>query len=511
MVESMERQVERSLLHLRSFDKPIEKFIYLQSLKERNETLFYRLLIEHLEEVTPIVYTPTVGEACEKFGLNFRSAEGMYISTLEKGMIRRILDNWPVDKVDIIVVTDGSRILGLGDLGANGMGIPIGKLSLYVAAAGFHPVRTLPVLLDFGTDNKKLLEDPLYLGMKIARIPDDEYYSLMDEFLMAVKDKWPKCLVQFEDFSNNHCFDLLERYRDKLLCFNDDIQGTGAVVAAGFVNAVRLTGKSLAEQRLVFFGAGSAGIGVADAIVELMVEGGSARSSEEARQQFWFVDSLGLVTTNRGDKLAHHKLPYARTDCPTQIKELLDIIKYVKPTALIGLAGITGGVFNEAVIRLMAELNERPIIFALSNPTKKAECTAHDAYIYSEGRCIYASGSPFDPVQYNGKTYYPGQGNNMYIFPGLGFGAVLADAQRVTDSMIIAAARALAHCVTEEEMEAGLVYPRLDRIRSISALVAKAVIEKAFEEGVAQVERPTDILEGVKAAMYYPEYLDLKE
>lgn len=508
VVETIDVQLQRTLLHLRSFALPIDRFIYLQSLKDRNETLFYRLAVDHLEEVMPLIYTPTVGEACEKFGLNWRHAEGMFFSTSDKGQMRSMLDNWPVDAPHIIVVTDGSRILGLGDLGANGMGIPIGKLSLYVAAGGFHPIRTLPVMLDFGTNNPKLLQDPLYIGVRSKRVEDEQYYALVDEFLMAVKDKWPKCLVQFEDFSNNHCFELLERYRNKLLCFNDDIQGTGAVVAAGFVNAARMSGKPLQEQKLVFFGAGSAGIGVADMIVAMMVEEGM--TAEDARKQFWLVDSQGLVTKNRGDKLAAHKVPYARSDNgDVQLKNLLEVVKHVKPTALVGLAGVSGGEFTPEILKELASFSDRPIVFALSNPTSKAECTAHDAYVHSEGRAIFASGSPFEPVEYNGKTLFPGQGNNMYIFPGLGFGAVIADATRVTDGMISAAARALARCVTEEEIAAGRVYPKLDRIRSISATVAAAVVERAFEEGVAQIERPDNLLAQIEGAMYYPDYLEL--
>ncbi|KAL6077186.1 NAD-dependent malic enzyme [Balamuthia mandrillaris] len=522
-VESMEDQVERTLHHLRSFNKNIDKFIYLQSLKHRNQTLFYRLLVSNLEETMPLVYTPTVGEACQNFSLNFRAADGMFFCKQDKGKMRQMLDNWPYRTVDIIVVTDGSRILGLGDLGANGMGIPIGKLSLYVAAAGFHPMRTLPVLIDSGTNNEDNLKDPRYLGMRHKRLPDPEFYELVDEFLMAVKDKWPECLVQFEDFSNDHCFDLLTKYRDRLLCFNDDIQGTGAVVAAGFLQAVKLSGKQLKDQRVLFLGAGSAAVGVADAIVSMMLladeelASGAEDTAEvteqkraQLRKRFWLIDSRGLVTSGREGKLEAHKEPYAH-DCEKRIANLKEAVDFLKPTALIGLAGQPGGSFTSEILQKVAELNERPIIFALSNPTSKAECTAEAAYKETNGTAIFAAGSPFDPVTIGDKTFVPGQGNNMYIFPGLGYGAVLARATKVTDAMISAAAVALSNCVTEEELAQGRIYPKLDRIRDISARVAATVMEKAFEEGVAQINRPENILEMVQSSMYFPSYYNFGE
>lgn len=370
-------------------------------------------------------------------------------------------------------------------------------------------MKTLPILFDSGTNNEANLKDPLYLGCRHRRLSNEEYYPLMNEFLMAVKDKWPNALLQFEDFSNDHCFDLLEQYRNRLLCFNDDIQGTGAVIASGYLNASKLQGVPLKDQRLVFLGAGSAGIGVADGIVTTMLQEDPSLTAEEARAKFWFVDSKGLVASNRGDKLEHHKLPYARHDVDKVLPTLLEVVKHVKPTALIGLAGIQGGCFTPEILSELAKNTEKPIIFALSNPTSKAECTAHDAYNYTEGRAIYASGSPFDPVTLFGKTFYPGQGNNMFIFPGLGFGSVLCRATKVTDGMISAAARALASCVTEEEKSEGRIYPRINRIRDISAEVATKVIEQAFEEGVAQIERPEDIKAVIKASMYYPNYVEM--
>eukprot|EP01114_Cavostelium_apophysatum_P013495 TRINITY_DN3281_c0_g1_i2.p1 TRINITY_DN3281_c0_g1~~TRINITY_DN3281_c0_g1_i2.p1 ORF type:complete len:559 (-),score=151.85 TRINITY_DN3281_c0_g1_i2:33-1709(-) len=503
-IETIEIQSERVIQQFRSLTRPLEKYIFIQSLKERNETLFYYVLTHHLEEMLPIVYTPTVGDACLNFAHIWRVSEGMYFSDQDKGSIRSMMDNWD-QEVDIIVVTDGSRILGLGDLGANGMGIPIGKLSLYVAAAGFHPSRTLPVLLDTGTNNQTNLTDPLYLGLKHKRLGDDQYYPFVDEFLAAAKDKWPNALLQFEDFSNEHCFELLERYRDKQLCFNDDIQGTGAVVASGFINACKVSGVSIDKQRVVFFGAGSAGIGVADTIVAVMVQKLNI-TKEQARKSFYFVDSKGLVTKNRGDTLASFKVPYARDDFDTQYTNLLDVIKAVKPTGLIGLSGMPQS-FTEEIIKELASHSKVPVIFSLSNPTSKAECSAEQAFTWTEGRCIFASGSPFAPTTLNGKTYYAGQGNNMYIFPGLGFGSFLARSKKVSDRMIIAATTTLSDFVTEEELARGQIYPRLNKIREISAIIAAKVIEVAFEEGHAQLTpKPNDLLSFVRQNMFDPVY-----
>eukprot|EP01004_Peranema_trichophorum_P003079 NODE_2090_length_1692_cov_46.021670_g1786_i0.p1 GENE.NODE_2090_length_1692_cov_46.021670_g1786_i0~~NODE_2090_length_1692_cov_46.021670_g1786_i0.p1 ORF type:complete len:431 (-),score=63.39 NODE_2090_length_1692_cov_46.021670_g1786_i0:222-1514(-) len=429
----------------------------------------------------------------------------MYITTKHKGRIRSILDNW-TPEVDIIVVTDGSRILGLGDLGANGMGIPVGKLSLYIVAAGFHPARALPMVLDTGTNNKKYSEeDPFYLGERRSKLPDPEYYAFTDEFTQAVKDKWPNCLLQFEDFSNDHCFTLLERYRHNMRCFNDDIQGTGAVIAAGFINAVRLSGIPLEKHVIVFFGAGSAGVGVADQILALMRARGVPE--EQVRKQLYLVDTKGLVTANRGDKLADHKIPYARHDVEVQLGTLLDIVKTYKPTALIGLAG-QPAVFTEEIIKEMFKYCEKPIIFPLSNPTSKAECSAEQAYTWTNGKCIFASGSPFAPVELNGKKHIPGQGNNMYVFPGLGMGAFLSRASQVSDEMILAAAEALVDCVTPEMLEAGTIYPPLTQIRSISLRIAVRVIQKAKEQNLVTVPLPDDLEAFVLQNMWVPEYYE---
>jgi len=505
-IESLEHQASRALSQLRSFPTAIEKYIYMNSLKDRNETLFYRVLIDNLAEIMPIIYTPTVGEACVKFAHNFRSAEGMYFTPNDRGYIREMLNNWPNEDVQIIVVTDGSRILGLGDLGANGMGIPIGKLSLYVAGSGFAPAGTLPVMLDLGTGNKDFLEDPEYLGCRHPRLSGDEYLTFVDEFMESVYDKWPNVLVQFEDFSNEHAFTLLERYRDRYLCFNDDIQGTGAVILSGFINCLRIAKIKANEVRLVFFGAGSAGIGVADMIVN-MIASSTGISVEDARKQFWLVDSRGLITKNRGDTLQEHKVPYARDDNgDVQIKDLVDVVRYVKPHAIIGLSGIPRA-FSEEVISQMNDYSETPIVFALSNPTNKAECTAEQAYTWTKGKAIFASGSPFDPVEYEGKTLVPGQGNNMFIFPALGFGAFQCSSKKVSDKMIVAAAEELASYVSDEKIAAGNIYPAISDIRTISVRIAARVMNIAKEEGHTTKDLPENLHQWIEEEMYYPTYV----
>lgn len=509
-VEDLTTQAHRAYRQLCRFTVPMSKHIYLSSLRERNETLFYRLLVDHTAEAMPLIYTPTVGQACQEYGLQFRQAEGMYISADERGQIRKVLDNWKpnvLDEVAIIVVTDGSRILGLGDLGACGMGIPVGKLSLYVGAAGFHPSTTLPVLLDVGTNNQTLREDEFYLGQRYPRLPDDEFYPLVDEFITAVTTKWPRALIQFEDFSNNHCFTLLEKYRRKCLCFNDDIQGTGAVVAAGFLNALKVTGQQPKDCRVVFLGAGAAGIGVADQIMRALIARYGV-AEKECRTMFYMVDSRGLVTTHRGDKLADFKVPYARDDIPEKYTGLVEIVKAIKPTALIGLSGQPGA-FTEEIIKLMSTYNKQPIIFPLSNPTAMAECTFQQAFDVSEGRVVFAAGSPFDPIEKDGKVHQPSQGNNLYTFPGLGFGAWLSQAKYVTDEMITEATLALADSASEEDFKIGRLYPPLGNVRESSAIVAARVMQCAYKQGISQLEtQPEDYVAFVKQNRYNPVYLD---
>jgi len=496
----IEEQVMRVMENYEHLSDPLDKYTFLIGLADRNITLFFRVLMENLQEMTPIMYTPTVGYACQKFGHIYRKNRGMYISLRHKGRIAQVLANWPSPEVDIIVISDGSRILGLGDLGANGMGIPIGKLVLYVVGAGLHPNRTLPILLDVGTDNDELLNDPLYLGCTHRRVHGEEFYEIVDEFVQAATKRWPNVLIQWEDFTNDKAFPLLNRYRDEVLCFNDDIQGTGAVALAGLYSALRITGGQLSEQRVLFLGAGEAAVGIAGLIVAAMV--GEGLSEEEARSRCWLVDSGGLVVKSRPG-LANHKLPYAHDHAP--LPDLLTAIEAMQPTTIIGVSG-QPSTFTEPVLAAMARLNDRPIVFALSNPTSKAECTAEQAYVWTGERAIFASGSPFPPVSLGTKTYTPGQGNNAYIFPGVGLGAIACGAKLVTDEMFFAAAKALARQVSESDLERGLIYPPLTAIREVSAAIATAVVEVAYKRGLATQPKPDDIQAAIEAQMYVPRY-----
>lgn len=497
---TQERQVQRSLENLRKKRNDLEKYIYLIGLEDRNETLFYRLVMDNLEETMPLIYTPTVGQACQEYAHIFRRPRGLYISAEDKGHVAELLDNWPHDDVEVIVVTDGERILGLGDLGANGMGIPVGKLSLYTACAGIHPAKTLPITLDVGTENEKLLADPIYIGLPQRRLRGVEYDELVDEFMTAVFARYPHVMVQFEDFANLNAFRLLHKYRSQYCTFNDDIQGTASVTLAGIYSALRLTGGKLSEQKLLFLGAGEAGIGIADLIVSAMTDEGV--SEADARQLCWFVDSRGLVESTRAD-LAEHKRPYAHKFAPQA--DFLSAVQALQPTAIIGVSG-RGGMFTQPVVEAMAKLNKRPIVFALSNPTSNSECTAQEAYRWSQGRAIFASGSPFDPVSFNGQTFVPGQGNNSYIFPGVGLGVVAVKARHVPDEMFMAAARTLANLVTEDDLAQGRVYPSLQRIREVSAAIGTAVAEIAYDKGLARVERPDDLPAYMTAQMFQPVY-----
>lgn len=499
-VHTMEEQVQRVMGNYRRRGDDLDRYLFLTDLQDRNETLFYRVIIDNLEEMMPIVYTPTVGKACQLYGHIFRRPRGLYISYNDRGRIEQILRNWNIKDVRVIVVTDGERILGLGDLGAFGIGIPIGKLSLYTACARVHPAWCLPVMLDVGTENENLLKDPLYTGILQKRVRGEEYDKFVDEFIEATQKVFPGVLVQFEDFANINAFRLLEKYRNKVCCFNDDIQGTAAVVLAGIYSALRITKKPLTEQTLLFFGAGEAGTGIGDLIVSALVAEGM--DEESAKKRCFFIDSKGLVVKSRSN-LAEHKLKYAHDVpfCP----DLLSSIDMVKPTMLLGVSGMPQ-TFTEPVIRKMAALNERPVIFALSNPTSKAECTAEQAYTWSDGRAIFASGSPFPPFTYNGKTFYPGQGNNAYIFPGVGLGVVACKAKYVTDSMFFTAAKTLASLVNESDLESGRIYPPLSTIKDVSAKIAEAIIEVAFKENLAQIKRPKNIAKYVQDIMYEPVY-----
>jgi malate dehydrogenase (oxaloacetate-decarboxylating)(NADP+) len=499
-ISTQDEQVVRVMDNFGRKPNDLERYIHMMALQSRNETLFYRVVLDHLKEMVPIIYTPTVGQACQEYGNIFRRPRGMFLSAKDKGHMADVLRNWPNEDVRIIVVTDGERILGLGDLGANGMGIPVGKLALYTACAGVPPSQCLPVTLDFGTNNETLLDNPLYIGLRQRRIRGEAYDALVDEFITAALEVFPGVLIQFEDFANLNAFRLLDKYRHSICTFNDDIQGTGGVALAGLYSALRITGGKLTDQKILFLGAGEAAMGISHLIVAAMTAEGLPE--EEARRRCWFVDSKGLVVQSR-DNLADHKQPYAH-DYPFQ-PDLQSAVSALKPTAIIGASGQSGA-FSRPVLEAMAEFNARPIVFALSNPTSKAECTAEQAYTWTGGRAVFASGSPFDPVTVNGKTLVPGQGNNAYVFPGVGLGAILCGAKLVTDEMFFASARALADLVSEEDLEQGLIYPPLSEIREVSAAIALAVVEVAYERGLATSPRPADLRASIQAEMYQPVY-----
>ena len=497
-ITSQDQQLERVLGNIRRKISDLDKYIYLISLQERNEALFYRVVTEHLDEMMPLIYTPTVGLACQKYALIFRRPRGLYISLEDRGHVKEILQNWPHADVRMIVITDGERILGLGDLGANGMGIPVGKLSLYTACAGIPPAQCLPIMLDVGTNNPTLLADPLYLGLARKRLPGLAYDNLVEEFVAAVQELFPRACIQFEDFGNTNAFRLLHYYRDKVCTFNDDIQGTAGVTLSGLCSSLRLTGGKLAHQRILFLGAGEAGIGIGDLIVEALKSEGVPEAV--ARQQCWFVDSKGLVVKSRTD-LVEHKLRFAHDHAP--VATLLEAVETLKPTALVGVSGMTQA-FTEPVVRAMARLNKRPVVFALSNPTSKAECTAEQAYAWSEGRAMFASGSPFGPVTHEGKTLRPAQGNNAYVFPGIGLGAIACRARTLPDEVFLTAARTLANLVREDDLNHGSLYPPLRDIRKISLAIAVSVATKAYAMNLARQRRPRNIRRSIDASMYQP-------
>lgn len=492
-------QVNRVMANLNRKASDIEKYILLNALQDRNERLFYRLLQDRIEEVLPLVYTPTVGQACREFSHIFRQSKGLYITPEDRGDIRKLLQNWPEEDVRVVVVTDGERILGLGDLGANGMGIPIGKLALYTACAGIPPQQCLPIMLDVGTNNEEIRTDPLYLGYPYPRVQGEEYYALVDEMMTALNEKYPNILIQFEDFLTPKAYALLETYRHKALCFNDDIQGTAAVALAGVYTSNRITGHAFADLNIMFLGAGSAATGIADLMVSAFIDAGL--SENEAYNRLHFVDIHGLLVKSRTD-LEHHNLPYAKDRSPMSFTEA---IVSVKPQVLIGATGAPG-TFTREVISLMARINERPVIFALSNPTHKAECTAEQAYKWSNGKVVFASGSPFKPVSFNGKTYHTGQGNNVYIFPGVGLGALTAQPAEISDAMFLQAAKTLAASVDENEIDKGILYPPLTVIRDVSTQIAVAVAEKAYATGLARAPKPADLKAAISALQYDPTY-----
>ena len=498
-VLSMDAQAKRVMTNLRRLPNDLEKYVALNALHDRNEALFFRVVCDNIDEIQPLIYTPTVGLACQRFGHIFQRPRGLFIGANDRGRIRELLANWPYEAKHI-VVTDGERILGLGDLGANGMGIPVGKLSLYTACAGVHPKLCLPVMLDVGTNNETLLNDHYYVGLRQKRLSGAAYDEFVDEFITAARAVFPGVLIQFEDFANHAAFHLLDKYRDKIPTFNDDIQGTAAVALAGLFSALRVTGGKLSDQKVLFLGAGEAATGIADLVVSAM--GAEGATEAEARLRIWLVDSRGLVVKNRNN-LTEHKLRYAHEHVP--VEDFLTAIRMLKPSAIIGVAAV-GGTFTPEVLRMMAQINKRPIVFALSNPTSKAECSAEEAYRHSDGRALFACGSPYDPVKLDGKTFVPRQGNNSYIFPGVGLGAIASGTRLVTDEMFMAAARTLAQLVSEEDIKQGSLYPALPRIREVSAHIAAAVADVAYKRGLAAGQAPNDLLGYVQPQMYDPHY-----
>ncbi|KAF6164144.1 hypothetical protein GIB67_010114 [Kingdonia uniflora] len=507
-VVSQDLQDRKIMNNLRQYQVPLQRYMAMMDLQERNERLFYKVLIDNVEELLPVVYTPTVGEACQKYGSIFRRPQGLYISLKEngcrRGKIREVLKNWPEKNIQVIVVTDGERILGLGDLGCQGMGIPVGKLALYTALGGLRPSACLPVTIDVGTNNEQLLKDEFYIGLRQKRATGQEYDDLLDEFMSAVKQNYgEKVLVQFEDFANHNAFELLARYRTSHLVFNDDIQGTASVVLAGLVAALKLIGGTLAEHTFLFLGAGEAGTGIAE-LIALEMSKQTKVPLEETRKKIWLVDSKGLIVNSRKESLQHFKKPWAHKHEP--VKNLLDAVNSIKPTVLIGSSGV-GRTFTKEVVEAMSSFNEKPVILALSNPTSQSECTAEEAYTWSKGRAIYASGSPFDPVEYNGKVFVSGQANNAYIFPGFGLGLIISGAIRVHDDMLLAASKALAGQVSQENIDNGLIFPPFSNIRKISAQIAADVAAKAYDLGLAtRLPRPENLVEYAESCMYSPLY-----
>jgi malate dehydrogenase (oxaloacetate-decarboxylating)(NADP+) len=495
-ITTQDTQLKRVLANLHRQESNIARYIFLNSLQSRNERLFFRLVSEHIKEMLPIIYTPTVGEACQQFAHIYQQQNGLTLGATNRGHIKEIMQNWPHKDVRIIVVTDGERILGLGDLGANGMGIPIGKLSLYTACAGIHPEYCMPVMLDVGTNNISLREDPLYLGLTQKRLQGDEYLSLVDEFVQAVQEIFPKALIQFEDFLTPNAYALLEKYRKSILCFNDDIQGTAAMALSGVLASCRITGHAFKDLRLMFLGAGSAATGIGDLIKLALVAEGLTES--EAVQRLWFVDENGLICKERDD-LMPHNLPYAHEQ---PMLSFIGAINHFKPHVLIGATGV-GGTFNSKVIKAMCKNNEHPVLLSLSNPTSRSECTAQQAYEWSDGNVIFASGSPFPPVIIEGgRRFIPGQGNNVYIFPGVGLGALAGDASIITDEMFLIAAKTLAKQVSKTELLNGTIYPDLDNILDISLLIAEQVATYVFEQGLNRSPQPGDIKKVLQDMMY---------
>jgi malate dehydrogenase (oxaloacetate-decarboxylating)(NADP+) len=495
-------QVARIHEELSHLEDDLDKYILLSDLQARNETLFYAVVMSDPATFMPLVYTPTVGEACQKFDHIFHSARGLYLPITAKGRLKELLANWPEDDIRFIVVTDGERILGLGDLGVGGMGIPIGKLSLYTACAGVPPEVTLPITIDVGTNNHELLDDPLYLGLKQERVRGPDYHDFIDEFVDAVQERFPLCCIQWEDFANINAVPILEKYRDRICTYNDDIQGTAAIALAGIYAALHITKGKLVDQRVLFLGAGSAATGIAELIAQAMVLEGAKIG--EARARTFLFDVNGLMVKSRED-VAEFQRPFAIDHAP--IGDFAEAVKTLKPTAIVGVSTVPK-LFTQAVIEAMSVANDRPIIFPYSNPTSRSECTAEEAYRWSKGKAVFASGSPFPPVHLDGKTFVPGQGNNVYIFPAMGMAVYATKANRVTEAMFIVAAKAVAEQVGDDSLASGLIYPPQSRIRAASLHVAVKIAEYVFAQGLARVDRPDNIEEHIRALAYRAEYRD---
>lgn len=500
VTETEDLQLSRVMMQLGNKNTDLDRYIYLINLLDHNETLFYRTVMSDPARFLPIVYDPTIAEACLKFGHIYRQARGMYLSITRRGKVKDVLKNWPQKDVRFICVTDGGRILGLGDIGANGAGIPIGKLQLYTACAGVPPQYLLPMYLDAGTNNEQYLHDPLYLGMRKTRPSTDELFSFVDEFIDAVQEVFPKCCIHFEDWTGVDAVHLLQRYRDKFCIYNDDVQGTAGIVLAGMINAARIKGTRLRDEKYLFLGAGSAGIGLADLLCSAMVKEGLTLA--QAQSRVYMFDINGLLETTRKD-LVDFQLPYAHTHPPT--RDFVAAIESIKPTTIIGVSTV-GGAFTQKVIESMSQINERPVVLALSNPTNKAECTAEQAFIWSKGNAIFAAGVQFPPARVNGKTYLSGQANNFYIFPAIGMAIFATQASRVTDEMFIEAAQAVADQVPPDLLKQGLLYPPQANILETEIHTAARVAKLVFDSGLARVARPADMVAFIRNHVYKPQY-----
>jgi malate dehydrogenase (oxaloacetate-decarboxylating)(NADP+) len=500
VTETQDLQLERVMMQLGHKSTDLDRYIYLVNLLDHNEVLFYRTVMSDPARFLPIVYDPTIGEACLKFGHIYRQTRGMYLSMTRRGKVKELLKNWPQKDVRFICVTDGGRILGLGDLGANGAGIPIGKLQLYTACAGVPPQYLLPMYLDAGTNNEQYLHDPLYLGMRKTRPSADELFSFVDEFVAAVQEVFPKCCIHFEDWTGTDAVHLLQRYRDKYCVYNDDVQGTAGITLAGMINATKLKGTKLKDEKYLFLGAGSAGIGLANLLCSALVAQGMRL--KDAQSRVYMFDINGLLESTRTDLVDFQK-PYAHQHAPS--RDFLAAIESIKPTTIIGVSTI-GGAFTQRVVEGMSRINERPVILALSNPTEHAECTAEQAYTWSKGKAIYAAGVQFPPVRYNGQTFLPGQANNFYVFPAVGMAIFATQAKRVTDEMFIEAGQAVADQVPPALLNQGLLYPLQANILETEIQTAARVAKLVFDSDLARVERPADMVSFIRRHVYKPEY-----